>query len=100
MFFAQAEEKFAARASVEETQNLATVQISQREAAARRMANEILSSGEGLDAIKQYYANSLETVRADRLEFQTRCASASKLMEVADHEVRDAVTRFDDHARR
>jgi len=100
MFFAQAEEKFAARASVEETQNLATVQISQREAAARQRANEILSSGEGLDAIKQYYANSLETVRADRLEFQTRCASASKLMEVADHEVRDAVTRFDDHARR
>ena len=99
MFFAQAEEKVVAK-SVEETQNLATVQISQMETAANQRANEKLSSGEGLDAIKQYYANALETVRADRQAFQTRCASASKAMEVADRAVRDAAARFDDRARR
>jgi hypothetical protein len=100
LFFAQAEDKVAAKASAEESQNLAAVQIGHMETAANQQANERLLSGDSLEAVKQYYAGALETVRADRQVFQTLSAAASKAIDAADREVRDATARFEDRARR
>src|ERR1019366_564371 len=54
LFFAQAEDKVAAKASAEESQNLAKVQIGHMETATNQQANEMLLSGDSLEAVKQY----------------------------------------------
>lgn len=100
IILSQSEDRLAAKASAEESNALAFAQISQMQDATTQKANDLLTSGNSLDVIKAYYAEVLQTVRADREAFQALCANECKVIETADREVRDAGARFDDRSRR
>ncbi|MDX1952172.1 MAG: hypothetical protein SFY81_08295 [Verrucomicrobiota bacterium] len=100
LYFAQAEEKIAAKSSADESRGLAMAQTMQTQATVHQQANELLSAGHSLNEIAQSYAEALSAVREYQQTAQGRNTDACKAVESADREVRDATAMFEDRARR
>lgn len=100
LYFAQAEERIAARCSINESRELASAQTIQTQTTVQQQANELLSAGYSLNDIAQSYTDALTAVRGAQQSMQIRNTAACKAVEAADREVRDATAMFEDRASR